>query len=224
MKKNIWTFHHYGTPLSMTGLTRPYYFAKNLKECGYINTIFSSAYLHYSSENLIKDKKKYIIYRENDAPFVFIRTTEYKKNKFDRIFNIISFMMRSFSVSKIIAKQEGRPNIIIASSPHLLTLIAGIRIARKYKVPCICEVRDLWPESIFEYGSLKKNSLFGKLLQLVERQIYKKADKIIFTMPGGYDYIVEQGWQDIIPKDKCFHINNGVDLEEFDYNRDRYSI
>jgi glycosyltransferase involved in cell wall biosynthesis len=224
LKKNIWIFHHYGTPPTMSGLTRPYHFAKYLQKSGYKSTVFSSAYLHYSNENLIKNKDKYLIHKEDEIPFMFIKTTEYKGNKLNRVFNMCSFYRNLFSVTKSYEKENGKPDVILASSPHPLTLMAGIKIARRYKIPCICEVRDLWPESIFEYGSLKKNSLLGKLLQAGEKRIYKRADKIIFTMQGGYDYIIEQGWQNVIPKEKCFHINNGIDLEAFDYNKENYGI
>jgi len=208
----------------MSGLTRPYYFAKHLNNDNYSNIVFSSAYLHYSNENIIKNNEKFIIHQENNVPFVFLRTPKYKRNKLDRVLNIICFMLRLFSVTKTIARQVGKPDTIIASSPHLLTLIAGIKIAKRYKVPCICEVRDLWPESIFVHGSLKKHSLLGKLLLVIEKWIYRKATKIIFTMPGGYDYITDQCWDKIIPKNKCFSINNGIDLEEFDYNKSHHTI
>ncbi|MCL2637210.1 MAG: glycosyltransferase family 4 protein [Oscillospiraceae bacterium] len=221
---NIWIFHHYGSPPTMSGLTRPYHFAKFLRERGYKSTVFSSAYLHYSNENLIKNKAQYLIHQEDKIPFVFIKTAEYKKNKLSRIFNMYSFYRNLFPVTKSYEKENGKPDVILASSAHPLTVIAGIKIAKKYKIPCICEIRDLWPESIFEYGSLRKNSFFGKLLQAGEKWIYKKVDKIIFTMQGGYDYIIEQGWQNVIPKEKCFYINNGVDLEAFDYNRKNYKI
>jgi hypothetical protein len=50
------------------------------------------------------------------------------------------------------AKAHGRPDVIIASSVHPLTMVAGIRIAKRMKIPCICEIRDLWPEAIFQFG------------------------------------------------------------------------
>ena len=61
---------------------------------------------------------------------------------------------------KKILKQD-KPDIIIASSVHPLTMVAGIKIARKLKIPCICEIRDLWPEAIFSFGKLKEK-IFGK--------------------------------------------------------------
>ena len=45
---------------------------------------------------------------------------------------------------------------------------------RNLKIPCICEVRDLWPESIAAYGALKRNSLVAKILYQGEKWICKK--------------------------------------------------
>ena len=39
---------------------------------------------------------------------------------------------------------------------HPLTLVAGIKIGKKLKVPCICEIRDLWPESFIAHNILKR--------------------------------------------------------------------
>jgi glycosyltransferase involved in cell wall biosynthesis len=97
-----------------------------------------------------------------------------------------------------------------------------------FKVPCICEVRDLWPESIVEFGNLKRNSIAAKLLYKGEKWIYKKADKVIFTMEGGKDYIIEHGWNKEsggpIDLDKVHHINNGIDLDLFNFNKENFTV
>ena len=62
------------------------------------------------------------------------------------------------------------------------------------------------------------------LLRRLEKWIYKKADAIVFTMEGAYDYILEQGWEKDIPRSKVHFINNGVDMELFEYNRQHYPI
>ena len=61
-------------------------------------------------------------------------------------------------------------------------------------------------------------------LRRLEKWIYKKADAIVFTMESGYDYIIEQGWEKDIPRSKVHYINNGVDLEQFDYNKEHYTV
>ena len=203
----------------MSGLTRPHHFAKYLMRDGYSNVVFSSSYLHHSYENVIKGKEKYITYEEDQVKYVFVRTPPYKSNKMDRIFNIISFVKRVIKTAKNYAEKNDRPDVIIASSPHMFALLAGLRIAKKYKVPCICEVRDLWPEEVFTATKIKEKSLIGKILTGLEYWIYKRADAIVFTKEGDVDHIKECKWNieqgGKINLDKCFYINNGVDIESF---------
>lgn len=216
---NIWVFHHYATLPNMTGQLRPVNFGKLLKEHGWETTIFAASYLHHSDINLIADKSKYLFNNECWIPFVFVNTPSSAKGTIARVKNMVAFYFGLFGVSKRSAEKYGNPNIIIASSPHPLAMIAGIKLAKKFKVPCICEVRDLWPEAIFSFGKLKEDSLLGKILTAGEHWIYKHADAMIFTKEGDTDYIKEKRWDTDhggdIDINKCHYINNGVDLEAF---------
>ena len=66
------------------------------------------------------------------------------------------------------------------------------------------------------------------MLYILEKWIYKSADSIIFSMEGGKDYIIEKGWDaghgGPVDLKKVYHINNGVDSELFDYNKNHYVI
>ena len=218
--KNIWYFHHYATPPSMSGLSRPSFIGNELVKKGSKVSVFSASYLHYSDENLIKDKAKFIVDKSTDVNYVFIKTPSSKRGYMARIFNMLMFYKRLFTVSKKYITEEGTPDVIIASSPHPLTMIAGIKIAKKLKIPCICEVRDFWPEVFFLGGVLKENSLLGKMLLRGERWIYEKADALIFLKEGDKDYLKEKKWNiengGCVDLNKCFYINNGVNCEEFD--------
>lgn len=223
MKKSIWIFNHYATNMYKDQAGRHYWFAENLVKQGYNPTIFCASTVHNSDENIDTGSNMYASDLTNGIPFVFVKTPQYIGNGKQRIKNMFSFYKNLFSVSKEYAEHYGKPDVILASSVHPLTLIAGIKIAKKLGVPCICEVRDLWPETIVAYGALKKNSWFTKLLYLGEKWIYKKADKIVFTIEGGKDYIADNGWDldsgGSVNFSKVHHINNGVDLELFDYNK-----
>ncbi len=137
---------------------------------------------------------------------------------------MLMFYKNLFSVSKQYAKDNRKPDLILASSVHPLTMVAGIQIAKKFKIPCICEVRDLWPESIIAYGMLKKESLIAKLLYKGERWIYKNADSIIMTWEGGREYIINKGWDKLIDLKKIEHISNGVVIDTYDRNSKEYKI
>ena len=117
-----------------------------------------------------------------------------------------------------------KPDIILASSVHLLTCVAGLQTAKKLGVPCVVEIRDLWPESIVEYSDISRKNPVIKALYRMEKWIYKHADRLIFTMEGGAQYIKDKGWDKEIGLDKVYHINNGIDLEEFKRNKEEFKL
>lgn len=211
----IWIFNQYNMPPNYGHLNRHYYLGKYFKELGHEPYIFVGSFLHNLNIQLIKDKKKYVKSNTIDFNYYFIKTNSYKNSKIKRIIGMIEYYHNLLKVVKKIEK----PDIIIGSSSHPLACLAAIKLGKKYHVPSIIEIRDLWPESFVQYGIIKKNNIMLPLLYLGEKWIYKKANKIIFTMEGGVDYILKKQW-DIehggpIDIKKVYHINNGVDLKSF---------
>ena len=92
-------------------------------------------------------------------------------------------------------------------------------LAKRFRVPAIVEVRDLWPEAIFSFGKVRMDSLAGKLLSAGEKWMYVHADAIVFTKEGDVDHIKEMGWDTEhggrIDLRKCYYVNNGVKLKEY---------
>ena len=218
--KNIWIFNHYAGPPSITTGLRHFNFAKYLIRNGYKVIIFASSVQHNFGINMIKDKESYMRYEEEGIPFVFINTRQYNDNGKKRVENMMDYYRGLFKATKEFEK----PDIIIGSSVHPLACLAAIKVSKKYQCRNIIEVRDLWPESLVEHGSIKDDSFFTKILYLGEKWIYKKAHSIIFTMKGGKDYILEKGWDKVVDLNKVYHINNGVDLEMYKQNIREYSI
>ncbi|WP_202709634.1 glycosyltransferase family 4 protein [Sporosalibacterium faouarense] len=224
MRQNIWIWNHYATNMFFDLAGRHYWFAENLIKEGYKPTIFCASTNHFSDNHIDTNRKQYSTDSVNDIPFVFVNTPKYKGNGKKRIVNMVSFYRRLFKSAKRYAELNGKPDVILASSVHPLTLVAGIRCAKELSVPCICEVRDLWPESIVAYGSLKKNSVVAKLLYQGEKWIYKKANSIVMTWEGGSQYIIDQGWDKQINLNKVKHISNGVIINSFDKNSKEYKV
>ena len=216
----VWIINQYAIPPSMGGLVRHYYFSKYLKEKGHEVKIFTSSKIHNANINMISGKELFIEKEVDGVEYTFVRTSDYKGNKLGRIINMLQFPFRVWRVCKRFEK----PDVIYTSSPSPLTAVAAVLLAKRLKVPKVVEIRDLWPESIVEYNNIsKKNPVVIALYQL-EKWLYKHADKLVFTMAGGKDYIKEKGWDEKIDLDKIEHVNNGVDLEEFEYNREHYCV
>lgn len=219
MKKKVWLWNHYATDMYKNRGGRHYWFAVNLINQGYEPTIFCANTFHNKSEYVDTHNKKYTIDRLDNIPFVFVKTTTALGNGFDRVKNMGLFYLNLFSVVKEYIELNGKPDLILASSVHPLTMVAGIKIAKKLGVPCICEVRDLWPEAIFSFNKIKERSPLGRVLTAGEHWIYKNADAIVFTKQGDTDYIIEKKWDTQhggkIDLGKCHYINNGVDINAF---------
>lgn len=228
MSKKLWIFNHYATNTFVDLGGRHFYMADQLIKSGHQPTIFCASTIHNTESEIDIGKQRYRIDYAKEIPYVFIKTPKYTGNGMQRIKNMIAFYRNLFPVTKDFVKESGKPDVILASSVHPLTLVAGIKIAKQLGVPCICEIRDLWPEALVNYGVVKRNNPFTKLLYLGEKWIYTKADHLIFTMEGGKDYIYEKGWSieqgGPIDLNKIIHINNGIDLETYNYNKEHYQF
>ncbi len=74
------------------------------------------------------------------------------------------------------------------------------------------EVRDLWPQTIIDMGALSERHPITRVLQGLERFLYRRAEKIITLLPLAHAYITTCG----IPREKIVWIPNGTDLTRFD--------
>ncbi|KPU27368.1 hypothetical protein TR13x_04615 [Caloranaerobacter sp. TR13] len=211
--KKIWILNHYAVPPQLGPWSRHFKFAENLIKKGYEVKIFAASTIHNSDKNLILDSRKYLYKEFNDVLFVFIKACSYKGNSKDRIKNMLDYAIGLMSVSKKFDLEK--PDVIYASSVHPLTWLVGYRLAKRYNAKFIAETRDLWPETLVAMRKIKRDSIPARILYKLEKFIYKKADKLIFTFPGGKDYVESIG----LDSSKVRYINNGVDLEEFNKNK-----
>lgn len=221
-QKTIWIFNHYATDMAFQHGGRHYYFAKHLIEKGYTVIIFCASSLHGRNEqaldlewNLSKEESF------DGIPFVFVKTRSYVGNGARRVLSMLDYY---FNVKKV-AKKYDAPDVIIGSSVHPLACVAAINLSKRYKCKNIVEIRDLWPESIVEFMKISRNNPVIKFLFQLEKWIYRKANQLIFTMEGGYQYVTDKHWENEITSTKVSYINNGVDLSDFikSQEKNRYS-
>ncbi len=220
----VWIINHYAIPPSMGGLVRHYYFSRYLRKMGHEVRILTASEIHNTDINMIRDGSLYREEMMDGVPYTFLKTRDYSGNGLSRIYNMLEFPVRIQQIVKKLVKNGERPDVIYTSAPTIFAAGSALIAARRLKVPCVVEIRDIWPESIVEYkGMSRKNPIIAILYQL-EKWLYRGADRLIFTMEGGSDYIKEKGWEQKIPLEKIRNLNNGVDLEEFDRNREEYQL
>ncbi|CUV66262.1 Glycosyl transferase group 1 [Sulfurovum sp. enrichment culture clone C5] len=210
---NIWIINHHALTPDMSGGTRHYDFAKELIKRGYQVTIISSS-IHYSTYKELKDYKENNYLKENidGIEWIWIKTPIYVGNGARRVRNMLSFM---HSVSSTVPKLNLiKPDIIIGSSVHLFAVYAAYKLSKKYKVPLVMEVRDLWPQTLIDMG-ISKWHPFILLLAWLEKFLYKKANKIITLLPKAHLYIEKLG----IEKEKIVWISNGANINHLKHTK-----
>ncbi len=194
----------------MSGGTRHYDFARELIKRGHKVAIISSSF-HYSKYTEMKEyeEKEHICEYIDGIEWVWIKTPPYRGNGVARVKNMLSYMNKVLS---IVPKLDlSKPDIIIGSSVHLFAVYAAYRLSQKYKTPFVMEVRDLWPQTLIDMGISKRHP-FIIILGILERFLYRKADKIISNLPYAYEYISAYA-----SAQKFEWISNGVDLSNVPY-------
>ena len=216
----IWLINHYAVPIQYYPLARTTNFAKYLMRMGHEVTIFAASSVHNSTVNLIEDGSLFREEYVDDIHYVYVRCRSYTGNGIGRISNMFEFAWRLSDV----CKKYPKPDVVVATSATPPACMEGLRIAKRYGAKAIAEVTDLWPESFIGYGLISSGNPLLIPMRFFEKEMYKYAEKIIFSMEGAYDYIKERGWTREVPRSKVYFINNGVDLEAFDRNKEHYRI
>lgn len=223
MAKNIWLVNMSAMPPHLEPRLQTIKLAQYLGEKGYNVKIFASSVMHNMDMNIIEDGSPYVERSYGNVHFVHIYTLQYGKSRVKRIFSALQFRHK---VAKL-AYKFSKPDVII----HVPEFLLGYKIAnlaKKLGAKYITQVLDLYPESIVELGVMGRNNPIIKALRWYEKRMYIKADEHVFSQEGGKDYIINQGWDKAhggpIDLSTVHYINNGVDLKDFEFNKEHYTI
>lgn len=215
--KSVWILNHYAATPWQLGGTRHYDIASELVKRGYYIKIFASSYNHFSKEEMLIDGRTAKEEAINNVNFVWVKTwPKYKSNGLARLLNMVSYCLQMMRIYK----RYEKPNIIIGSSVHLFACLAAYWIAGRTGAKFLCEIRDLWPQTLIDMGAISKNHPLAVIFRFIERLVYKKADKIIVLLPNAYEYIKQFD----VEKEYVVYIPNGVNINEFDKCLHEYEI
>jgi len=210
---NVWILNHYAHTPELPGGTRHYELARRLAKLGFDVTVIASAFHHSTRTITSTDGHPFVVKEIDGVRFVWIRSNaRYAENDATRTRNMIEFALRSWWKGRQrFEKLVPTPDAVLGSSPHLLTPLAAWRLARRFRVPFLFEVRDLWPETIVEMGVLSRRNLVTRLLYFLERFLYARTCKIISLLPDIAEYLerIGRGAKSVTV------IPNGVDVEAF---------
>ena len=153
--------------------------------------------------------------------YVHVKAPQYVGNGLKRMYSIWKFAR----IIKKHAKKFEKPDVIL-HNVHAPFDYPIVKAAKKVGAIYISEVWDLWPDNFANFGMVSRSNPAMKVFYRIERWIYEHADQMVFTMPGALQYLRDKGWTTQeggkIDMARVHYINNGVDLEQFDSDREAH--
>jgi glycosyltransferase involved in cell wall biosynthesis len=207
MSKTIWFINDYAGSAYHGMEFRNYYFAKEFVKMGYKVYIISASYMHLFKK-IPKTDGNYTFEEIDGINYVWIKVPNYGEstNK-KRVLKWFVFTLKLFFLP---FKKMSKPNFIIASPMAPFLVLPAYRLAKKFNAKFIYEIKDIWPQSIIELGSVSATHPLIKIMSWCERFAIKKADTIVSSLQN-YGSHLESDLN--ISKDFTW-INNGIDLNE----------
>jgi glycosyltransferase involved in cell wall biosynthesis len=207
--KHVWILNHYAQEPGGAGGTRHFHLAEHLANLGWEATVLAASVELNSGRQRLAPQEPFRHERFGSVPFLWVRTPGYEGNGPRRMLNMLAYTWQVLRPR--VTRQLPRPAVVIGSSVHPLAAVAGALLARRFKVPFVFEVRDLWPQTLIDMGRLPERSFVACALRKLEQWLYRRATRIIVLLPRAWEYIVPLG----VPKEQIVWIPNGVDLSLF---------
>lgn len=207
--KHVWILNHYAQAPGGAGGTRHFALARHLEKFGWSASIIAASTEHGSGRQRLAVGQATRLDRHDGVSFLWLRTRDYLGNGVRRILNMVDYTWGVLDRRNL--EDLEKPDVIIGSSVHPLAAWAGRWLAKRYNVPFVFEVRDLWPQTLIDMGHLSYTHPAAMLLRWLEKSLYRSARRIIVLLPKADSYIAPLG----IDPGKIVWVPNGVDLEQF---------
>ncbi len=199
----IWIVNHYAIPPSSPGGTRHYSLARYMTAAGHDVLLVTASFDHFSRKQLLGGAEKSREGQIDGVSFLWLKSGEYSALG-GRYRSMLEFSWRVLAAGK----KFPRPDVVVGSSPHPFAALAASSIARAWGVPFVLEVRDIWPDSVVQLAGFSQSHPGVALLRSVEKQLYKRATRIITLLPGAAQHFAQFGY----PSKHVCYIPNGIDL------------
>ncbi len=209
----IWIVNYYTSP----DCSNPRYlqFAKHFMARGWDVTTFYANWNGADTDPLFKRETV------NGLDFVQVKAPYYVGNGVSRMKSIFSF---AWSI-KMHCKEFEKPDVIL-HNVHTPFDYPIVWAAKKLNAKYIAEAWDAWPDVFAHLGLVSRSNPVLKVFYQIEKRLYEKADQVVFTILGMVNHIQDKHWTTNmggrIDLEKVHYINNGIDLEQFDKDREAW--
>ncbi len=207
--KHVWILNHYANPPAFPGGARHHSLAMHLPDHGWRATVVVSSVVHHMNRQLLAQGVGSAVETVEGVPYLRLRIPQYDDNSFKRLLSMAAYCARALDPRS--HRAVDRPDLVVGSSVHPFAALTGSLLARRYRVPFVFEVRDLWPETLIARGKLDEHGTPARVFRALERYLYRRAVYTVTVLPKAHEYIARYG----IPEERVVYIPNGFNGRDF---------
>ena len=178
----IWIINQYALQPAERTTARHNFFANRLSELGHGVTIICAREHHLQT----KSPSSFI---PNDHGFKIriFNTFRYAHARDKR--RVLAWFVFAWRLLSLKKTAEQNPDIILISSPSLISFLGAESLAKHFGARLVLEIRDLWPLSLIDLGQHSAKHPFIKFLAWLEARAIGRSDHVVTTMEGGTEYV-----------------------------------
>ncbi|MBF4601636.1 glycosyltransferase family 4 protein [Frigoribacterium sp. VKM Ac-1396] len=188
----VWVVNHYATNHERDGRSgRHEQFARRLTDHGWRAVLIAASTDHPSGRQGFGPGRLRRRWRGPTHDFVWLRGVSYARFRAARVLDVLLFTALVLLPGSL--RDLPRPDLVVGSSVHPPAAWAGSVLARRLGVPFVYEPRDLWPETLVQFGAIGRRSPVTRVLALLERLCTIRAAHVVSPLEGAGRYLAGRG-------------------------------
>ena len=207
--RHVWLLNHYANPPAFPGGARHHSLGMHLPTHGWRATMLVASVIHLHNRQLLPDGVRSAVETVDGVPYLRLRIPTYDGRSWQRLMSMAAYCARALDPRS--SRDIAPPDLVVGSSVHPFAALAGSLLARRYGVPFIFEVRDLWPETLIARGKLDEQAPAARIFRALEAHLYRRATYTVSVLPRAHEYIARYG----IPRERVVHIPNGINWSDY---------
>jgi len=212
MSKTVWIINQYASTPDFGYAGRHYYLGKELAKRGYTVYLITSASHHLLRKKPALASDFELEEQEEGFTVVWVRMPHYEQAHSKG--RILGWFLFSWRLRKLFRQIPDSPDVVVCSSPSLLSFLGAKTLARRVGAKLVFEVRDIWPMTLMDIGGYSRRHPFIRLMQWVEDKAYRDSDRVVSNLKNSVEHMVSRGMK----REKFAWVPNGFSMDEVSLN------
>lgn len=208
MSKTVWIVNQYASTPEYGYAGRHFYLGQELSKLGYKVYLISSANQHLLRKHP-KLTSRFEFEQVSDG-FSMVWCDMPKYGGAHSKKRVLGWFLFPWRIRKLACLISDKPDVVLCSSPSLLSFVGARSLAKRFRSKLVFEVRDIWPLTLMDIGGYSSKHPFIILLQWVEVLAYRKSDQVVSNLKNAVEHMVSRG----MDRSKFTWVPNGFSLDE----------